>query len=308
MIVAETDCCIIGAGPAGMTAAIFLGRFWRRVVVFDGGESRARLIPRSHNHPAFPGGINGEELLGKMRRQIDDLAIPVHQGTVEDVRLEADGRLLVVQSDCTLVVRFVVFATGVLDRLPPVLQAEEHVRGGTIRQCPICDAYEVTSRRLAVIGSGKGAAGAALFLRTYTPHIVLVTLGEAADFAPEDKDRLLSAGIRVTETPVRDIAASEGSGASIGFTDGTACTIDAIYSSMGIEARTGLAARLGVNLSEDGRIITDANQRTSVPGCYAVGDAVTGLNQIAVAMAHGEIAAVDIHNSIRRAENLCLTE
>jgi thioredoxin reductase (NADPH) len=304
----ETDCCIIGAGPAGMTAAIFLGRFRRRVMVFDSGESRARLIPRSHNHPAFPGGINGEDLLNRMRRQLDDLDIPVHQGTVDAVRQEVDGRLLVVQGERTFVGPFVIFATGVLDRLPGVPQAEELVRRGTIRQCPICDGYEVTGSRLAVIGSGKGAAGEALFLRTYTPDIVLVTLGKGADLAPEDRNRVLSAGIRMIEAPIRDISAGGGSGAVITFADGAAFTFDAIYSGLGIEPRTGLLARLGADLAQDGRIITDARQRTSVPGCYAVGDIVTGLNQIAVAMAQGEIAAVDIHNAMRRMEILCLTE
>jgi thioredoxin reductase (NADPH) len=159
-----------------------------------------------------------------------------------------------------------------------------------------------------VIGSGKGAAGEALFLRNYTPDIVLVTLGDAADLAPEDKDLVLSAGICITETPVHDIAAGEGSGALITFADGGASAFDAIYSGLGIEPRTGLVARLGAELAEDGRIITDALQRTSVPGCYAIGDAVTGLNQIAVAMAQGEIAAVDIHNAMRRMESRCLTE
>jgi thioredoxin reductase (NADPH) len=304
----EADCCIVGAGPAGMTAAIFLGRFRRRVVVLDSGESRARLIPRSHNHPAFPGGINGEELLNRMRRQLDDLDIQVYQGTVDAVRQEVDGRLLVVQGERTFVGPFVVFATGVLDRLPGVPQAEQHVRRGTIRQCPICDGYEVTGRRLAVIGSGKGAAGEALFLRTYTPDIVLVTLGKGAELAPEDRDRVLLAGICMTDAQIRNIAVGVGSGAVITFADGATSTFDAIYSGLGIEPRTGLLARLGANLAEDGRIITDAKQRASVPGCYAVGDAVTGLNQIAVAMAQGEIAAVDIHNTMRRAENLCLTE
>src|SRR5690606_20696528 len=82
---AEVDCCIVGGGPAGMTAAIFLSRFRRRVALIDGGESRASWIPRTHNHPAFPGGINGEVLLDRMRRQLSELGVVPFAGMASAV-------------------------------------------------------------------------------------------------------------------------------------------------------------------------------------------------------------------------------
>ena len=300
------DCCIVGAGPAGMTAAIFLARFRRSVLVLDDGQSRAALIPRSHNHPAFPGGINGEELLRRMRCQLQELAVTVVPRAVERITTGPDGGLRVGSGGREWTARYLLLATGVRDRLPPVADAHEQVRGGLLRQCPICDAYEVSGLRVAVIGSDRPAAGEALFLRTFTPQITLVTLGQPLDRGDGCTEGLAAAGVEVDDTPVTEITCKADRTAVIRFADGSSRVFDAVYSGLGVSPRTELAAALGVECAEDGRIVTDARQRTSHPRVYAAGDAVTGLNQIAVAMAQAEIAAVDIHNHLRQAEGLCL--
>jgi thioredoxin reductase (NADPH) len=290
-----------------MTAAIFLARFRRSVVVLDDGASRAALIPRSHNHPAFPGGIAGEALLQRMRCQLRELAVPIEAGTVESVARHADGGLRVCTNNAWHA-RFVIFATGVRDRLPRVADALDHVRSGVIRQCPICDGYEVAGQQVAVIGSDRAAAGEALFLRSYTPRLTLVTLGRPLDLPSGCAESLRVAGIAIADMPVRSIECAASRKARISFADGSAQEFDAIYSGLGVSPRTDLAAALGVECAGDGRIVTDARQKTSVPQVHAAGDAVTGLNQIAVAMAQAEIAAVDIHNHLRRTEGLCLPE
>jgi thioredoxin reductase (NADPH) len=303
------DACVIGGGPAGMTTALFLARFRRRAVVIDGGESRAAWIPRSHNHPAFPEGIPGETLLARMRDQLDRFGSPPLGARVAAIEQEGDGFRIAAEGDGLVWrARFVVFATGVRDRLAPVPDAIGHVRTGTIRQCPICDAYEVIDRRLAVIGAFRCTAGEALFLRSYTDDVRLVTLGDEPEWSETEAARIRAAGVRIDPRPVAAITAAEGQGAVIAFRDGEALHVDAIYSGLGTEPRTRLAAGLGVRCAPDGRIETDGHQRTSVPGAYAAGDAVTGLNQIAVAMAQAEIAAVDIHNTLRREEGLCLPD
>jgi len=301
------DCCVIGGGPAGLTAAIFLARFRRTLVLVDGGQSRASWIPRSHNHPAFPGGINGDELLRRMRSQLAEFGARCASGTVKAVGRQPDGRLRVETEDGTFVARYVIFATGARDRLPPVAGAIEHVREGLIRLCPICDAYELIDRRIAVFGSGECGAGEALFLAAYSPDVSLVTLGEPLGLAPEDEARLRSAGLAVVTERVRRISAAADRGVQVDFENGGSAAFDAVYAGLGNDPQTEVARALGVELSEDGRIFTDAKQRTSVAQVYAAGDVVTGLNQIAVAMAQGEIAATDIHNAIRRSEGRCLT-
>ncbi len=307
MTEAECDCCIVGGGPAGLTAAIFLARFRRRPVLIDGGESRASWIPRSHNHPAFPSGINGFELLERLHRQLADYDARVHRATAETVRRLPDGRFRVEAGGVALVAAHVILATGVRDHLPPTPAAVEQVRAGVIRQCPVCDAYEMIDRRLAVLGSGDCAAGEALFLRGYTSDVTVIPVKGALDLPEPESERLSAAGVVQEHTP---LAALEIDGADDGvgvvLRDGRRLAFDAVYSGLGVTPGTDLAVGLGVALSSDGRIATDDHQRTSVEGAYAAGDVVTGLNQIAVAMAQAEIAAVDIHNCLRRAEKLCL--
>jgi thioredoxin reductase (NADPH) len=159
--------------------------------------------------------------------------------------------------------------------------------------------------RIAVLGSDANAAGEALFLRAYTSDITLMTLGTPVDLGAEDLDRIDQAGIPVLEVPVSRMTCEPGR-VAITLSTGDGLTFDAVYSGLGSEPNTQLAAMLGVDLTPEGRVVTDAKQQTSVAGVYAAGDAVTGLNQIAVAMAQAEIASVDIHNSLRRMEGLTL--
>ena len=149
------DCCIIGGGPAGLTAAIFLARFRRRAVVFDDRSSRAALIPRSHNHPAFPDGIGGPTLLQRMREQLAALGEATVETRVTSIARETDGGFTVTAGELRWHARFLLFATGVEDVLPEIAGALERVREGVLRCCPICDAFEVIGRDLAVVGPGR---------------------------------------------------------------------------------------------------------------------------------------------------------
>ncbi len=301
------DCLVIGGGPAGLTTAIYLARFRRRFALVDSGHSRASWIPRSHNHPGFPDGIGGVELLQRMREQLAGHDGNVLPGSVTALSVREDGLFAAVTNGETLLASHVVLATGVVDVEPPLPNALEAVRRGLVRQCPICDGYEMIDRKLVVIGRGTQGVGEALFLRTYTSDITLVTLGERLELSAENRHRMEEAGIRAVETPLAEISLEGDRIARLDFADGGRLTFDAIYSALGTHPRADLAATLGVDLSADRRILTDGHQRTSIEGCYAAGDIVSGLNQIGVAMAQGEIAAVDIHNRLRTREGLKLT-
>jgi len=306
VMASEVDCIIIGGGPAGLTAAIFLARFRRRIVVFDNAKSRASWIPRSHNHPAFPGGIKGEDLLAQMRQQLTDHGVQPTVATVARLTHQPDGRFLAETTGMNVTSPHVILATGVRDHMLPVPGAVEQVLAGRIRQCPICDAFEVRGKRLAVIGTAPCAAGEALFLRHYTDDLAIITMGGDMDINGEVQAQLRQAGIRILTDPVRGIDFEDRRCVTVIFEGSGEAQFDALYSGLGITPVTGLAAALGVELTEDQRIVTDIRQRTSVPRVFAAGDAVTGLNQIAVAMAQGEIAAVTIHNELRQQEGLCL--
>ncbi|AZQ69677.1 NAD(P)/FAD-dependent oxidoreductase [Silicimonas algicola] len=298
------DCIVIGGGPAGMTAAIYLARFRRSVGLLDAGDSRAKWIPRSHNHPAFPDGIAGTELLDRMRAQMAQFGVETVNASA--TRLERAGDAFWVDAERgRWVAPAVILATGALDILPAMEGAWEHVRRGTIRQCPICDAYEATDGRIAVLGSGRHAVEEALFLSRYSNDVTLAALGGDPAPDPQERAALAEAGVAVLDRAVREVRCENGQ-VRLLLAQGGFRQFDVAYSGMGIEPQTELVKALRPRLAADGRIETDAHQATSVPGLYAAGDVVTGLNQIAVAMAQGEIAATAVHNAARRAEGRSL--
>lgn len=300
------DCIIVGGGPGGLTAAIYLARFHRRATVIDAGQSRASWIPRSHNHPGFPDGVGLVELLERMRSQLDANNGSVRQGSVAAITRREDGAFAVAVDGSTLFARHVLLATGVIDIEPPLPNALDAVRRGLVRQCPICDGYEVTDKRVVVIGRDIRGLGEALFMRTYTADLTFVTLGHKLELSEENERRMRSAGIRMIDTPLREIE-FEGTSSRLTFENGQDLVFDTIYSGLGTHPRADLAAQMGVELHPDRRIVTDDHQRTTIDRCYAAGDIVTGLNQIGVAMAQGQIAAVDIHNRLRIEEGLALS-
>ncbi len=300
------DCAIVGGGPAGLTAAIYLSRFHRSVVLIDAGDSRASWIPRSHNHPGYPDGIHGNDLLARMREQLANFGAVVIADKATGARALPDGGFSV-QAGRDVTARHLILATGIRDRLPPIKDALDHVREGLIRQCPVCDAYELTDKPVGVIGTAACAAGEALFMRHYTSDVTLLTLGGDMDVPPRVMDKLDKAGVRIIRDKALDWDFGPD-GVQVSLEGGARHRFAAVYSGLGNDPRNDLATDLGLDLDDDGRILTDAHMQTSVPGVFAAGDVVTGLNQIAVAMAQGEIAAVDIHNHLRRAEGRYLPD
>jgi len=299
------ECIVIGGGPAGLTAATFLARFRRRAILIDGGSSRAQAIPESNNHPAFPDGISGADLLRRMRDQVQRFGGLRIAGEATRLSL-TDGVFTVETATQVYSAPAVILATGARDRLPATLKgAAEHVRRGRIRLCPICDAYELIDRRVVVLGSGRHAAEQALFLRTYTSDVTLACLDPANGHDVSWNETLHRAGVALLDLSVHEID-GDGRRVRLRLADGRIVAFDAAYVGLGIEPLVHLVAGLGVGHSEDGRIETDSHQQTSVPGLFAAGDVVSGLNQIAVAMAQGEIAATAVHNAARRVEGLSL--
>lgn len=297
---AALDAIVIGAGPAGLTAGIYLGRFRRRVLVIDGGDSRASWIPISHNHPGFPDGIHGEDLLGRMRLQAlkygavirDDTALNLRAGDTGDFHVELQGGE-------TLRAPYVLLATGVKDTAPPFQALFDAVQRGLVKICPICDAYEVIDRDVAVIGAGDHGAREALFVRHYTERVTLLLTGDAKEISDGLWVELAEAGVEVVPERLRDVTLGANKVLAFDHGEGKTRAFDAVYSALGSTARSDLFRSIGAETNEAGCAIAHRHQRTSVDGLYAAGDVVLGLNQISVAQAEGAIAATDIHNKLR---------
>jgi thioredoxin reductase (NADPH) len=290
------DCVVIGAGPAGLTAAIYLARFRRRLLVIDAGESRARWIPRSHNHAGFPDGVSGAELLRRMRVQAERYGTRIQRGSIDTLARGEDG-FRAHGSGLKIEAATILIATGVIDTPPAIPDARNAVRRGLLRFCPICDGYEVIDKRLAIIGHGDSGLGEALFMTTYTQDLTLLTLGEA--LAAGDRHRADAAGLSIEEQQLASLS-THPAGVMARFADGREQRYDAIYSALGCGPRSGLAHDLGAALGPDRRFIVDDRQETTVRGVWAAGDIVRGLNQISVAMGEAAIAATAIHNRLAK--------
>ena len=297
------DCLIIGGGPAGLTAAIYLARFHLSVRVIDEGRSRAGWIPCTRNVPGFADGIAGTELLERMRSQAEKYGVAFTQGRA--TRLDrSDGGIKAEWGEGAATARAVLLATGVRNRRPDMDEElhEEALVRGLIRYCPICDGYEVTDRKVGVIGSGSHGVAEAVFLRGYTADITLIAPDKAHGLAPADQERLAQLGIRTVDGPARGVAlhadcivveTAEGHHA-----------FDSLYPALGSDVHNELAEQLGAQLAESGCIIVDAHQRTNVPGLYAAGDVVLGLDQISHSMGEGGVAATTIRNDLAKVRPL----
>lgn len=294
------DTAIIGGGPAGLTAAIYLARYRRRVVVLDRGGSRAALIPRSHNHAGFPGGIPGKVLLTRMAEQAARFGAEIRVGNVTAIAAtEDDWNLTGAGIDVTA--RTVLFATGVDNRSPDIPKADHDaaLAAGQLRYCPICDAFEAQGQRIGVIGAASHGVAEALFLRNYSDRVTLFTK-EECELHEKDRADLMRAGVDWDPRPV--VSYRFGEPVELAFADGSVAAVDTVYPALGSDPNVEVIAQLRMRTDGDGCIATDGHQRLGLAGLYAAGDLVSGLDQISVAMGHAAIAATAIHNDLRERE------
>jgi thioredoxin reductase (NADPH) len=283
------DCLIIGGGPAGLTAAIYLARYRRKTLLIDAGESRAALIPESHNYPGFR-GIGGPALLAKLHEQAKRYGAALTRGAVTALAREGDAFSASAGGE-TLRARSVLLATGIVDHKPQTQGLMEGIAHGAIRFCPICDGYEAMDKRIGVLGPLSHAGPKALFLRTYSRELTVFPTEPDGD-----RDALTAAGIAVAEPPTA--VEPHENGVTVTTADGRRHALDALYPAMGATTRSDLATTLGARCTDFGTLYVDDRQRTSIAGLYGAGDVVSDLHQLSVATGHAAIAATAIHNSL----------
>ncbi len=292
------DCLVIGGGPAGLTAAIYLGRFRRRVLVIDGGWSRAEWIKLSHNLPGFPGGVEGPVLLERLREQARLYGAEVRKGYVEALTRDREDLFTASLDNAAIVARTVILATGVVENKPPLSHLADAIKRGVIRTCPICDGYESMDKRVAVLGQGEHAAAEALFLRTYTAKLTVLLTEGSPPLSFKTRQTLTEAGIALGHVGPGSVDVQDDGVTALLTGDDQTHRFDVIYSAFGITPQTALAQSIGARLDETERLYAGDHQETSVSGLYAAGDLVRGLNQIAVASGEAAIAATAIHNRL----------
>jgi thioredoxin reductase (NADPH) len=292
------DCLIIGGGPGGLTAAIYLARFHLDIMVVDAGKSRASWIPCTRNVSGFPDGIKGTELLERMRDQACRYGAKIETEVVTKLEREENGLFSATWGSGAAKARAVLIATGVTNRRPPMdeeLHADALARG-LVRYCPICDGYEVTDKKVGVIGSGSHGVAEALFIRSFTADVTLIAPDKAMQVSAEDQAKLKEAGIICVDGPAQAVAISNEC-IVVDTVEGH-YTFDSIYPALGSDTHTQLAKMVGAKLASDQSIVVDRRMKTNVPGLYAAGDVVIGLDQISHSMGQGGVAATAIRNDL----------
>ncbi len=296
----KPDVIVVGAGPAGLTAALYLARYRRDVLVIHDGNSRALRIPKTHNAPGFPEGIAGPELVDRMTRHATEFGARIEKAEVTSIERTADGFRLSSDGGKTWASRAVLLASGIFLNqvdLPHDLH-EEAITAGVLRYCPVCDGYEHSDRKIGVIGCDADGAAEALFLRQYSADITLMPLShpelsknQAREMA--DAGIVVKTGALLALEPHEDTMGVrlEGQEAPLSF--------DVVYPALGCRPRAELAVQLGVDLEDEGCVPAEAVRDSGVPGFFAAGDVLAGLDQISVGMGHGAMAATNAHNWLR---------
>ncbi|MBZ2209411.1 NAD(P)/FAD-dependent oxidoreductase [Massilia soli] len=293
------DTLIVGGGPGGLTAAIYLRRFRREIIVVDKGNSRLQLIPVTHNFPGFPDGIQGTQLLDNLRSQLGRYGGHVTEGEITS--LAHNGDYFTAEfAGGQFHARTVLLSTGIADAGMPIENWHEAVTSGAVRLCPVCDGFDVLDKRIAVIGAPDNCVGHSLFLRSFSNDITLFERDNTSCLASKDQRRLQEANIKRVTSPLRGVTMSDDMKPVLHTEDGAEHHFDVVYPMLGETARSDLAVALGAQTTDCDKLVVDDYQATSVPGLYAVGDVVRGLNQISVAAGHAAVAATRIHSRLPR--------
>jgi thioredoxin reductase len=292
------DCIIVGGGPAGLSAALMLGRCRRRVLLCHAGEPRNARARQLHAYPTRD-GVAPAEFLGLARAELGRYrTIECRELEIVDACREG-GRFLALGADGTrLESRKLLLATGVMDLLPDI-DGLPALYGSSVHHCPFCDAWEWRDQPLAVYGCDDLGPGLALQLTAWTSDILLCTGGSPLGaFA----DRVRAAGIVVREEPVLRLEGDGGMLQRIVFAGGEAVPRRALFLACGQRPRSPIAERLGCRFTAKGAVDTGKCEATNVRGLYVAGDASKEAQFVVVAVAEGAEAGMAIHQALMEEE------
>lgn len=288
------DVVIVGGGPAGLSAALVLGRARRRVVVIDAGEPRNKVSHAVHGYLTRE-GVPPLELLTIAREQLRPYGTELIDGEVVAARRKPGGFEVELDDASRLFARRLLLATGMRDRLPAV-DGFAALYGKTAHHCPFCDGFEARDQPLVAYAQGAGAGEFALLLASWSRDVLLCTDGEP--LAPVWSARLARAGIAVRTDRVARLEGQRGHLERVVFEGGDSIARRALFFHLGCEASSGIAERLGCRTTEDEGVVSDDYEESTQPGVWVAGDASKDVLLAIVAAAEGAKAAVDIHRSL----------
>jgi thioredoxin reductase len=299
------DVVIVGGGPAGLNAALILGRCRRRVLVCDSGTPRNAAAQTLHGFLTRD-GTPPLELVRLGRQELSSYDIQIRQATVTAVeRRESDFEITIGGSE-RVRAQSVLLATGVCDQLPSIPGLRE-CYGVSVHHCPYCDGWEHRDEPLAVIGRGQSAAGLALSLRTWTEQVTLCTNGPPR-LTARQAQQLKTRGIAVRAERIQHVEQQHGSVTRLVLKAGEPVVCGGIFLSSNQTQQSEFAKRLGCEFNRKGTVKTDSLGKTCVPRVFVVGDASRDVQFAIVAAAEGAKAGVAINKALQEQDGLALTD
>lgn len=295
------DVAVVGGGPAGLSAALWLARYLHSVVLVDSGDPR-NWETRGINGFLGSHAIRSPELRERGRADAEKYGAELIDDTVGTVKeIEDECYRLKLKSGRSLDARRILLAIGIKDHWPRIPGLED-CYGETAHVCPDCDGYETRGRKTVVVGTGRKAVGMALALTTWTEKIVICTNGEPAAINAEHLAQLKKLNIPTLHQKITCIKSNDGEITCLELADGMSLDCDRLYFAIGQRAADDIGKQLGCKRDEDGLIEVKENNRTSVKNVYAAGDITPGPQLAIAAAASGAIAALAIHHSLVPAE------
>ncbi|HYC40152.1 MAG TPA: NAD(P)/FAD-dependent oxidoreductase [Chitinophagaceae bacterium] len=291
---------IIGGGPAGLNAAVVLGRCRRKVLLIDAGRQRNLASHGIHNYLTRD-HILPKEFLAIVAQELKKYKVPVKKTEILAAQRTSDGRFLLQDREgLSYSCAKLVIATGLKDRLPGIPGLREFF-GRSVFHCPYCDGWEVKDKRVAVIAEAKKGIELATSLTTWSTQVSLFTHGN--DFVGRKDNRLLARyNIPVFTTRIRRLVGTDGMLNQIVLESGQTVACEAAFLSMEYEQQSSLAQELGCRVSSHGVVLTTKSGRTKVPGLYVVGDASWDIHLVVIAAAEGAKAGVYINKQLQKEE------
>ncbi len=291
------DVAIVGGGPAGLTAALWIARYLHSVVLIDSGEPR-NWETRGINGFLGSQGIRSPDLRAHGRADAEKFGAILVDGSVSSVKNTNGERFTLNLSDNRVFeARRLLLAIGIKDVWPRIPGLAD-CYGETVHVCPDCDGYETRNCKTVVVGSGRKAVGMALSLTTWTREIVICTNGDAADMTSAQLDQLKALNIPVLESKVLRVSSHEGEIRCMDLEGGMQLDCQRLYFAIGQYPADDLGVQLNCERTKHGLIVVDDRNRTSVMNVFAAGDILPGPQLAIAAAAEGAIASIAIHASL----------
>jgi thioredoxin reductase len=290
------DCIIVGAGPAGLSAALMLGRCRRTVLVCDAGEPRNARAAELHSYLTRD-GIRSSEFLRLAKEELGRYStVELRSVEVVDANHSSDGFTVVCADGTVVSSRKLLLATGVIDELPDI-EGLAPLYGISVHHCPYCDGWEWRDQSLAIYGRGEDGLAMALALTVWSDDLVLCTDGPS-DLPESALDQLARAGIEVLEERVLRLEGHEGRLERIVFAERGPLPRRALFVCAGQHQRSGLAEKLGCRFTSRGAVATGSCEATDVAGLYVAGDSSKDAQFVIVAAAEGAEAGMAINKAL----------